>query len=119
MLNCCSGSQGSTDGRLGCQEECELYPSFVLECILVACIEQIFSTRPFACVRARLSTVVSVNRGVESVRVGPTMPAPEEAPPDTQALPQPGHAGSASRFRLVTGPLSLGRVRTSDMMRAG
>lgn len=48
----------------------------------------------------------------------PTMPAPKEAPPDTQALWQFGLADSGSPFRLITGPLSLGRVKTSDMMRA-
>lgn len=78
VLNCCTGSWGSTDSLLNCQEECELYPSFALVCILVACMSRFFSTSPCVCVRMEQPLLRLLRR----------------SPPDTQARRQPGHANS-------------------------
>lgn len=46
----CEGSRRSTDGWVGCQEECELYPSFVLVCVFVCTCAYFQHPRLRACV---------------------------------------------------------------------
>lgn len=95
VLNRCKGSRGSTDGWVGCQEECELYPSFVLACIFVCARAYFQHPRRLSCVFASQPScgVCQQKSWISVSRV--TMPAPKE-PPDTQALRQPGHADSSS-----------------------
>lgn len=61
MLNRCEGSRRSTDGSVGCREECELYPSFAPVCIFV----HTFSTH--ACVH------VCFHLDLAAVSVGPSV----------------------------------------------
>lgn len=64
LLKRCEGSRRSTDGWVGCREECELYPAFVLVCIFV----HTFGTHACVHVCLHLSlAVVSVSPSAESV----------------------------------------------------
>lgn len=103
VLNCCTGSWGSTDSLLNCQEECELYPSFALVCILVACMSR-FSAPVPACVCVWSSHCSDSSGGARL----------------THRLVGSLGTQTATGFRPITGLLSLGQVRRkSDTTRAG